>query len=249
MKLMLFMLVCGIRFVPAVAQKTISGNLFGTHDFTFTFPSGSSGGNNNGSGNSSVWKGNGNSGTTAPSSNIVITDAYKQKGLSIFKKALEHWNKDWDKTIRLIKKALVFDEDNAHYQKALQDARGYNEWDAGVKKVDEKKWDKAIEHYKKALDVFPGNNLLKKNIVGCCYRKIDEAADKYYGKEDWVNAAAYYQVLMKNFNEKSEWVNARYSLALTKVSEMPASEGAYTKLNARVADIKTGLAFVNDEWQ
>jgi tetratricopeptide (TPR) repeat protein len=247
MKQIILLPVCLLLVFALQAQKTIKGNLFG-QDYTFTVPSTSSGGNNN-TNNSGAWKGNGNSGATAPSSNIVITDEYKKKGLALFIKAMEHWDKDWDKTIRLIKKALVFDEYNAHYAKALEDARGHHEWDEGVKDANDQKWEKAINHYEKALEKFPGNDLLRQNIVGCSYRKIDDEAEKYYNRKDWVNAAAYYQVLMKNFNEKSDWVLTRYSLAMSKVSAMPPSEGAYTKLNGKVAEIKKDLVFINYEWQ
>jgi hypothetical protein len=91
--------------------------------------------------------------------------------------------------------------------------------------------------------------LLNDNIVGCAYQKVNDEAEAYYAKQDWINTAAYYQVLMKNFDEKSLWVSTRYSEALTKVSAMPQAEGAYTKLYAKVEEIKTGLPFINSEWQ
>jgi tetratricopeptide (TPR) repeat protein len=224
-------------------QAQLSGNLFGT-DYSFDKPTfGGRGGNNN-------WSSKDNSSTgSSPSiphiSGVNMGKIYKDFAREAYKKGNEYWNKDWTKAIRHYKKAKDYDP---AYTNVYNDAIGYNEWDKAGKDFDKKEWDRASSHYIEALKYFPNNKDLKNNIIASSYNKVSGLAKKYYDEKNWVYAAAYYNVLMKNFDERGQ-VETLFSQCYTEVGKMKRAENAYSKFNAKVKEIKDDLPFVNNTWQ
>jgi len=230
--------------------QSMSGSLFGT-SYSFDKPSMSGrGSGSGGSGRSDNWSSGNTNYTPAPTSSETITKAYQGFASQAYNKGIEAWKKkDWNSAIRFFNRATIYNEKNASYQKALNDAKGYKQWDEGVKQAEKQNWDKAIEHYKNALEYLPNDKTLKNNIIGCSYNKTSALADKYFTKGDYISAAVYYQVLWKNFGNNNMLVQDRYAQSYTKISAMKQSEGAYVKFNAKLQEVKNELPFINDEWK
>jgi tetratricopeptide (TPR) repeat protein len=241
-------LIIILALLPIAALRAqISGNLFGT-PYSFTVPRGAGGGGGGG-GNYSVNRSTAASNyVPSPSSSEVITDAYKNEAADFYSKGCKYWNKDWGKAERYFKKASDYNDGNAGYKKAYLDAKGYKEWDEGVKEATAKNWDKAIEYYKEALNSFPDNPTLKDNIIGCSYHKTGEQAEKYFAKKDWISAAAYYNTLMRNFGDNGMETTARFSSSYSEIDKMRKADGAYIKYNSKLDEIKRDLPFVNTSW-
>ncbi len=227
----------------------IKGNLFG-ESYNFEKPrmsSGGGGGNNN---NYSNWSSSNTASSPAPTSSETITEAYQEKARKEYNKGVEAWKKrNWDDAIKFFKKATIFNEKNSSYQKALDEARGYKEWDEGIKEAEQGNWDKAIDKYKKSLEYFPNDTTLKNNIIACSYNKTLGLAQKYFDKEDYVNAAVYYNVLWKNFGNDSRYVQDRYSECYSKIGEMKKAEQGYAKFSSKLEEVKRELPFVNNSWE
>lgn len=193
---------------------------------------------------------------TTPSAPILIptskesqTKAFHDKAAEEFKKGAEAWKKrDWNEAIRAFKVACAYNPGNSQYNKALSDARGYKEWDKGVEEAKKNNWDEAIRRYKSALLSFPNETILKNNIFGCSYNQTLELAEKYYNDSDWINASVYYNVLWKNFENKSTTVLYRYSETQNKIKNMKKSEEGFVKFNSRLYKVKKGLLFLNNNW-
>ncbi len=235
-----------LLFSPIVmlnAQTTFSGGWKGgdvTVDFSGLRKSGGGPGNTQ-----ERYSSNRESSPSIPGG-IIIGKEYSRFAADAYRKTIIPWNKrDWSKVIEHCNDAVAYAktdiENRKIYVKAREEAKGYKEWDKGVEDADNNNYDKAIERFKNALEYFPDDVTLKTNIVLCCFNKITDEAVKYYNKEDWVNAAAYYNVLWKNFDNNSTEVQTRYSECLSKIENMKKTEKAHLKFNTKLAEVQKTL--------
>ena len=176
----------------------------------------------------------------------TLGKTYSINAADAYKKAVKAWNtRDWDAVIKHCNTAVAyakFDIGNQKiYSRIREQAKGYKEWDKGVEDADNNNYDKAIERFKNALEYLPEEAMLKTNIVLCCFNKITEAAVEYYNKENWVYAAAYYNVLWKNFDSNSAEVQTKYSECMSKIENMKKAEQGHLKYNAKLAEVQRTL--------
>lgn len=236
-------------FVSAdtVAPKTLSGSVFGDagSSYTISMSSASTESGSNNKGNVS----NRTSEARIPAG-IIIGNTYSEKAKKEYDKAITLWQTDMDKAIKCYYRAKIYDPAFTDvYNKAL----GLRELNNGDKEFDRENWDGAIEYYKKALAYFPDyssgnyNSDLKSNIISASFNKISAQAIKCYYDKNWICAAAYYNVLMKNFDERG-LVEERFSACYSELSKMDKDIYAYTKFDDLVKTIKNNLPFINDEW-
>jgi|GEM_PF-5218074 len=232
---------------PVLLKAQLSGDLFGTR-YNFSKPTLSgSGGGGGGGGN---WNSNVSSSTySTPSSSVIITQAYDKKAAEAYNEGVEAWKKkDWDEAIRQFNKAQAFNPKNSDYIKYRDQAKGLKEWYRGIDEATKKNWDKAIARYREALRFFPEDKTLKDNIIACSYNKTSALAEKYYDNSDHINAAVYYNILLKNFDDKRQVVIDRYTESYQAVSNMKKSEQALSKFNLKLKEVRDELPFINSEW-
>jgi len=196
----------------------------------------------------SLWTPSGSKQVRVDVGSKTLENAYEKKAYECFKEAVKNWGKDWKKVIRLLDRAIDFDEKYYDYHKYRADAAAYKEWDEGVVLANEKKeWSKAMSKFRIAMQRFTSNSILINNIIICSRNEIYELADKYYKKKNWIYAEAYYGVLMKNFGE-SGWVVSRFSECATHVNKIPEDKMAHVEVSEKQKEIKLRLPFVANGW-
>lgn len=164
------------------------------------------------------------------------------KGLKEWDKGVEAQNKGLhDKAIGHYIDALKFITDTADV-KILKDNISNCYWAEGLIEAKAKHWDAAIAKYKEALKYNPDNQAIKENIIYCSLQRTKELADKFMKERNWVEAGVYYNILLKNFDDRS--YQSEYSRCLTEISAI----NKHGLFNSRLKEEKQKLPFINNEW-